>query len=267
MQLVRKILRIFLWITIPVLVIVVGIIAKNKYFNTPIKDVKVEIDYRKKGDLNRFLTYEDITDFISRHYDSLEGKKIRNANLEEIQNNLIELPYIKDANAYTTLDGKINLQIKQRRAIIRVIDNDNNNYYLDDVGRIIPIRTRFPARVPICNGVIPNIGFYTKNYNNKELDSIVDNTILKDIFAMAKYIESDTLMKMQIAQINIDINGNFILIPLVSRHTIEFGKAENIEEKFKKLKLFYQKGIGHHKWSIYKTINLEYKNQIVCTKY
>ena len=267
MQLARKILRIFIWITIPVIVIVVGLIAQNKYFNMPIKDVKVEIDYRKKGDLNRFLTYEDITDFISRHYDSLQGKKINDANLEEIQNNLRELPYIKDANAYTTLDGRINLHIKQRRAIVRIIDNDNNNYYLDDVGRIIPIRTRFPARVPICNGIIPNIGFYTKNYSNKELDSIVDNTILKDIFAIAKYIESDTLMKMQIAQLNIDINGDFILIPLVSRHTIEFGKADNIEEKFKKLKLFYQKGIGHHKWSIYKTINLKYKNQIVCTKY
>jgi len=72
---------------------------------------------------------------------------------------------------------------------------------------------------------------------------------------------------MQIAQLDIDIRGDFTLTPIVSRHIIEFGKAENIEAKFNKLKLFYKEGLGHHKWSKYRKINLRYKNQIVCTKY
>ncbi|MCK5846060.1 MAG: hypothetical protein KAG84_01365 [Bacteroidales bacterium] len=267
MQLVRKIVKILFWIIIPITIIVSGIITQQKYFNTQISDVDIDIDYKVKGDLNRFLTYEDINNFITTHYDSLRGNTIKNIDLEILQNDLIELPYIKDANAYTTMQGELKLQILQRRAIIRVIDNENNNYYLDDVGRIIPIKTKYPARVPVCNGTIPNIGFYTHNYSNKQLDSIVDNTILKDIFAIAKYIDNDTLMNMQIAQINIDINGEYTLVPLVSHHLIEFGKAEDIERKFRKLKIFYKKGLGHHKWDKYKKISLKYKNQIVCTKY
>ncbi len=267
MQVVRKILKILVWIIIPLSIIVVGIIAQKNYFNSPISNVKVEINYREKGDINRFLTYQDISNFIDRHYDSIRHNKVKDVDLEGMQKKLLNLPYIKDANAFITLDKELQLQIQQRRAIIRIIDVDNNNYYLDDEARIIPIRSRFPARVPVCNGVIPNIHFYTKNYSNKELDSIVENTILKDIFAIAKYIDNDTLMSMQIAQLNIDINKEFTLTPLVSRHIIEFGNAENIEDKFNKLKIFYKEGLGHHKWSSYRKINLRYKNQIVCTKY
>ncbi len=267
MQIVRKILKILVWILIPLSIIVVGIIAQKNYFKSTISEVNVSIDYREKNDLNRFLTYEDINNFITTHYDSIKGNKIENINLEELQNDLTALPYIKNVNAYITLQAELKLQIQQRRAIIRIIDSDNNNYYLDDVGRIIPIKTKYPARVPICNGVIPNINFYTKNYTPEELDSIVDNTLLKDVFAIAKYLDKDTLLGLQIAQINIDINGEYTLIPLVSSHIIEFGEAKNIDRKFKKLKIFYKKGLGHHKWNIYKKISLKYKNQIVCTKY
>lgn len=267
MQLALKIIKILVWALIPTAMVVVGIIAQNHYYNSPVKEVKVEINYREKGDLNRFLSYKDISSFINRNYDSIKGSPIKEINLEELQNGLEELPYIKAANAFATLDGEINLQIQQRRAIIRIIDVDDNNYYIDDMGRIIPIRTKFPARVPICNGMIPNIGFYTNNYSDKELDSIVNNTILKDIYAMAQYIDRDTLLNMQITQLNIDNNGEYILTPLVSSQIIEFGKARNIDEKFENLKLFYIKGLGHHKWTTYRKISLKYKNQIVCTKY
>ncbi len=267
MKIINKIIRILVWVFIPVAIIAIGMIAQNNYYNTPINEVKIEINYREKGDLNRFLTYNDITNFINRNYDSLKGNTLINVNLEMLQNNLLELPYIKEVNAYSTINGNIKLQIQQRRAIVRIIDVDNNQYYLDDQRRIIPIRNKFPARVPVCNGLIPDIGFYTHNYSNKELDSIVDNTILKDIFAIAKHIDDDTLMTMQIAQIYVNNNGEFILTPLVSKHIIEFGKSEKISEKFDNLKLFYKQGLGHHKWSTYRKISLKYKNQIVCTKY
>ena len=45
---------------------------------------------------------------------------------------------------------------------------------------------------------------------------------------------------------------------------IEFGKINNINEKFKKLMLYYEKGNKQNKE--YTKLNLKYKNQIVCTK-
>ncbi len=263
----RKIFKILMWIVIPIAILVVGILAQNYNENRVIKDLKVDINYRENGEVNRFLTYEDINTFVRHRYDSIKGKANKDVNIEKLEKDLKDIPYVLRADAYYTMDGTIQLRIKQRRALVRVIDLLGDQYYIDAEASIIPIRSYFPARVPVCNGIIPSVEFYTKHHSQAQLDSIINNSILIDIFKMAKYIDSDSLLKMQIVQMNVDENGEFTLVPLVSRQIIEFGKAKDIKEKFEKLKVFYKQGLGHHRWNNYKKLNLKYKNQIVCTKY
>jgi cell division protein FtsQ len=46
-----------------------------------------------------------------------------------------------------------------------------------------------------------------------------------------------------------------------------FGEAKDFEEKFEKLKTFYTEGLNKTDgWNKYSTINIKYKNQVVCTK-
>ncbi len=262
----RKIVNIVMWVSLVVVILVVGFLAKNHYNNTPVKALKVEINYSENGESNRFLTYEDINTFVRHRYDSLKGRKIKDIDLEQIENDLLDIPYVKNANLYETIDGQVQMRIKQRKAIVRIIDALGDQFYLDDEAHILPIRSFFPAHVLICNGFIGNIGFYSKHYSGSKMDSIVNNSILKEIYNMAKYINNDNMLRHQIVQMNVDINGEFTLVPLVSNHIIKFGKADNIDAKFTKLKLFYTEGLGHHRWNNYRVINLKYKNQIVCTK-
>ena len=42
--------------------------------------------------------------------------------------------------------------------------------------------------------------------------------------------------------------------------------AGNYEEKFEKLKTFYEKGLNQVGWNKYSRISLEFNNQIICTK-
>ena len=262
----RKILNIILWISLPLGVLAVGVMTQIHYQNKEVAALNVDINYNADGETNRLLTYEDINTFIRHRYDSIEGKKIKSINIEKIEQDLMDNPYIKSADAYTTMDGSVQLRIIQRKAIVRVIDAFGDQFYMDDQARILPIRSYYPARVLVCNGHVGNLGYYSNNYTHNQLDSIVDKSILKDIYQMARYIELDTLLSKQIVQLNVDIKGEFILVPLLSNHIIKFGKAENIAEKFEKLKVFYTDGLGHHRWNDYKILNLKYKNQIVCTK-
>lgn len=261
-----RILKILLWISLPALVVVVGFIAHHHYENRRVNELAIEINYNIDGETNRLLTYEDIKTFVRHRYDSIVGRKVKEVNVEQIENDILSLNYVKSADVYTTVGGEVQMRIKQRKAIVRVIDAYGDQFYLDEDGHVLPIRSFFPAHVIVCNGIIPNIGFYSKEYSGNELDSVVKSGILNDIFNMAKVIDNDLLLRKQIAQMNVDINGEFTLVPLVSNHIITFGKAEDIEIKFNKLKLFYTDGLAHHRWNDYKIINLKYRNQIVCTK-
>ena len=49
-------------------------------------------------------------------------------------------------------------------------------------------------------------------------------------------------------------------------HLVYLGKLENFEDKLARLKEFYKKGLNRVGWNKYSRINLEFNNQIICTK-
>jgi cell division protein FtsQ len=57
------------------------------------------------------------------------------------------------------------------------------------------------------------------------------------------------------------------LVPRVGSHIVLMGEAANYEKKLKRLKTFYEKAIGTVGWNKYEKINIQYDNQIICTKY
>jgi cell division protein FtsQ len=52
----------------------------------------------------------------------------------------------------------------------------------------------------------------------------------------------------------------------VGDHLVYLGKLENFEDKLARLKEFYKKGLNRVGWNKYSRINLEFNNQIICTK-
>ena len=54
--------------------------------------------------------------------------------------------------------------------------------------------------------------------------------------------------------------------PGLGDHLVYLGKLENFEDKLARLKEFYKKGLNRVGWNKYSRINLEFSNQIICTK-
>ena len=70
----------------------------------------------------------------------------------------------------------------------------------------------------------------------------------------------------QIEQIYVREDQKIELIPRVGDAVIILGKLDNYAEKLDNLYHLYQKGFNVMGWNHYSTIDLQYKNQIVCTR-
>ncbi|MBK7817541.1 MAG: hypothetical protein IPJ60_08285 [Sphingobacteriaceae bacterium] len=58
-----------------------------------------------------------------------------------------------------------------------------------------------------------------------------------------------------------------MLTPVVGDQSILLGKNQDLDVKLNKLKLFYSEGLNKtNSWNKYSTINLKFKNLVVCTK-
>ncbi|MGY0425987.1 MAG: cell division protein FtsQ/DivIB, partial [Polaribacter sp.] len=130
--------------------------------------------------------------------------------------------------------------------IARIIA-DNNSYYIDRQGVKIPLSSNYSARVLLVSGV-------KSKEEIKEILPLI-HTILADLFLHKEVIGIE---KSDVNEYQFSVrSGNY---------KIDFGKISDIEVKFKKLKAFYNTTFKDKTIQKYKTINVKYHNQVVCTK-
>jgi cell division protein FtsQ len=197
--------------------------------------------------------------------DSLKGKPMEIIDTEGIKNMMLANPYIQSANVYTSIQGDLNVKIKQRSPILRIIDRHNHSFYIDYDGILFPTREGFSSRVRVASGFIADEEVDAWRLP-VDADTLPSSSIYNKLLMMARYLHSHPLMRFQIDQIYVNKDREFELIPKLGKHVILFGDIEDMEAKFHKLEAFYKDGIKKAGWNKYDNINLKFKDQIVCSK-
>jgi cell division protein FtsQ len=230
---------------------------------------KLDIKVNQDGDLY-FIDKIDIANILKDRGDSIIGQPKSTVNITDIEKVLNSHAAISKAEVSMSIDGTVKVDVRQRNPIIRIINPDGDSYYLDDEGKLMPLSDKYTMKVPIVNGKINEP--YSKNYGRTMAQIGKDSTLraeskLDDVYAMATYIHADEFWRSQIHQIYINENDDMEIVPMAGDQKIIFGDTSAMEEKFKKLLTFYQQGLNTTGWwDKYSTINLKFKNQIVCTK-
>lgn len=240
-----KILKNFIYI-LTTLFIVVIVIFSFKNNSSPIKEIVVNSE-------NKFLDRYQIESLITEKMD--KDSIIKNANI--IEKNILANPFVKEIKLYQDLSNKLIVDLVQYQPIARLVSENKKDFYIDLHGNIFPTSTKFSERVLLIH-TADNINFDLKNINSTDYG--------KKIFTMINYIINDIFLSKIISEIDINYNKNIIIYPQVSKQKIIFGYPEQIDVKFDKLMLFYKKILPAKGWNTYKTVNLKFKNQIICDK-
>ena len=119
---------------------------------------------------------------------------------------------------------------------------------MDKFGKVIDWTPRFTPRVILIGGVV------SAEFARKKLLPLVT------------YLNGDSFLSAQIDQIYVNAIGELSMIPRVGDQVIIFGDPDDYQIKFRNLKALYTEGFKNGGWGRYKTINVEFRNQIVCTK-
>ncbi len=249
----RSVLFVFLWlISLSGLVVLMGFIEIKKSENT-CKEIRVILPGNQF-----FIERAEVDEILASKNGLLIGRRLSNINLQKLEDRLRANPFIEYANVFADMNGVINADIKQRVPVLRVLNVAGQDYYIDQNGLKIPLSTHFTARVLAVNGLI------TEGFSGK-IDTL-RTKLGKDLFKIAAYIAADTLWNDQIVQIFVNDKREIELVPRVGMQKIILGDGENVEDKFRRLMIFYKKAIPHVGWDTYSSINLKFNGQVVCEK-
>ena len=216
------------------------------------------IDIAPLPDSSNLINRGDIMLTIERSFGhQMIGIRIGEINVERVERVLEDDPFVMSANVHLNAKNQVNIEITQREPILRIIDKDGLSYYLDKHGEKMPLSKHFTTRVLVATGNIPS---HVPEFMERK------QHVLKDLFTMTLQILKDEFLQPFIEQVYVDGKKEYTLIPKIGKQKILMGKCTDLDNKFSRMKTFYNEGIPYAGWQKYSTVNLKYKGQVVCKK-
>jgi cell division protein FtsQ len=217
---------------------------------------------------SKFIAKDDVIRMANREVKTLVGTRLSRINTHRIERRILELPFVKNAEAYTTVSGVLKIKVEQREAIMRLFNPDGSSCYIDSQGYMIPLSDRSAADVVVVSG---NISLKVKKNGrvkvvNAAKDSSYRKGLLPQLFDFVSYIRNDEFWNAQIEQIYVNSSNDVELVTRVGNHTVLLGSLDEFRAKLKKLFIFYKNALPSEGWNKYSVINVKYANQVICKK-
>lgn len=184
------------------------------------------------------------------------GIPLEQLNLTELERFIEKKEWVKNAEFF--VDNKLVLEakIEQRIPIARVFTMNGASFYIDNEGWRLPLKQLTALNLPVFTG------FPTDQPKLSKPDS----TLLKDVLTFAKTIQKDSFFMAQVAQVNIEPNGNFQMVPTLGDHLVLLGSIDKLEDKLNRLFTFYKKVWVGSGINAYQVIDCRFDHQVVALK-
>jgi cell division protein FtsQ len=194
-----------------------------------------------------FIDKSFVKELVLQTQTQIEGTAIKDINIKFIEEFIQESPYIDSTICYYTPDNLMCIAVFPRQPVLHVMSDAGENYYMDINGNQMPT-DRFHLDLCLATGDI------TREYAHEKLVGI------------AEYINTHKPWNTEIQQIYVKNPKHLEFIPLTGEHVIVIGEPTDIEEKLNRLRIFYEEGLNKAGWNKYSIIDLNYADQVVCTK-
>ncbi len=216
------------------------------------KDIVIELDNSRE---NHFMDEADVLRLVEGSGQSIKGTSLDHVDLRDIEKKLKQDKHILDADLYGDLKGNLMVNVELRRPIARIVRSDAPDAYIAEDGVVMSVSDKYTSRVVLISGG------YAKQL--MEMGDLSKNEEGKKLMKMIEFINDDKFWKAQVAQLDINSQGKITILPQVTGQLVEFGKAEDIENKFRKLMIFYKEILPTRGWTRYERVSLEYEGQII----
>ncbi|WP_396601917.1 cell division protein FtsQ/DivIB [Algibacter sp. R77976] len=197
------------------------------------------------GENNLFITNETVSKLLIQNYGGVQNMPKETLVLNVLENALKSNPMVKTAEVYVAVNGTLNAEVEQKTPIARI--STNASYYIDEEGSYMPLSKNYSARVPLVTGYVEK--------NN-----------LKNVYKIALKIRNDEFLKKHVFEIHQDINKKLFLKLRKCDFLVQLGDDNFLDKKINNLKAFYKINQKDKTLNNYSKVNLQFENQVICTK-
>ena len=257
---VRKIFSILLWVVTGAALIFLFIVGRTWYLQTPLKGVGIQLE---RSHAKGFVQKDSLQASAEAICGLARQNNIANIDLLRIERLLNDNPWIEQGSAYIGLNGQLIVKAREYEPALRVYGTDGRSVYVTDEGKVIPSSPNYTPHLIIASG---HFTFPVPGRQAHVGDSVYGNTGLSEALTLAQAVRSDAYLAAHIGQIYRNADNDFELTVNNLPAKVIVGDLTDLDHKLSRLKTILERYLNTEELLGYKSLNLKYKNQIVCTK-
>ena len=208
--------------------------SKNKERTISFKDIhfiESEFNFVSVDSVNKLLKQTDVFSKIILKSD---------LNLKEVEQKILSNSYIDFVDVSVSIDGKVGIKIKEKNPVFRVL---NEKYYLDTKGKTMSLSTNYSKQVPLI-------------LNRVESDKYAA------LGKLGYYIDRDKFLRNHISSLSY-ADGKIVFGLNDYPFILKMDGFNNYRSKFKNYRNFFLSVYSSGLLDSIKTVNLNFKNQVV----
>ena len=202
-----------------------------------------------------FVEEKEIQNLISEAFpDLISGLPLEEVPLDDIEDRVLAHPFVKGAQAYIGQKGVLQLHVKQHRPLARIVRSGSEDAYITEEGKVIPTSDSYTSRVIVIHG----------RFAEQLMDEGEVLSKMPELMELIEFIGEDEFWSAQLTEIELQSKEDIRLYQQVGKQVVELGPAFDLEEKFRKIEVFYKEILPRKGWNAYNRVSVKFKNQIVC---
>jgi cell division protein FtsQ len=209
------------------------------------------------GESSQALFMDEISIRVILNEQGVEvGMPIEKINLTQLEQFIEKTEWVKNAEFFINNKLVLEVKIEQRIPIARIFTASGSSFYIDNEGWRLPLKQLTVLNLPVFTGFPTDQSKLSKP----------DSALLKDVLFFAKTIQKDSFFMAQVAQVNIEPNGTFQMVPTLGDHLVLLGSVDQLEDKLNRLFTFYKKVWVGSGVNAYQFIDCRFDHQVVALK-
>lgn len=233
------------------------VLGSNERRKTRCEGIEITIEDSMS---TRFVTEKTVMGYLEKDYEGLIGTQIDSIDLYRIESILTEKSPILNCEAYITGRGRLKISVIQRKPAV-MLQTKSDGFYSTSDGFLLPLQPDFTEELLTIEGQIP---LTAKDCDNGRPEEPSDREWLERILKLADFINSSRIWKHRIASLECESSGEILIRPGDGSVTFLFGHPKDIETKFDKMQMYYERITADKGDDRYDVVDLRFRDQIVC---
>ena len=204
-----------------------------------------------------FITQAEVANMVRP---AVAGMLINDININSLEEYVCASSAICHAEAFVRNPSTLVLEVTQRNPVVR-FQGAGRGFYCDSTGYVLPLLGHVSLDLPIVSG---NLRFSPDTVKGGYPAS--GREWLGSLINLTETIRNNPYWSREIEQIWVEDNGDIVLYTNSCNERFVFGSLDNVDDKLKKMAGYYRTirpqaaAKGRH----YSSVNLKYKDQIIC---